>query len=275
WYRARGSVADQGKRAVAWKTGKMFQPDNLFFRTVDTGRLLPMALADFRVQLYAVESHWVFVETQKPKDQFAQETMHGLVLLRNVHDYGGADMPIIIVNWQTPIVEAALDYWVESSKNQWSEAERAKQFASMHPGLNPCLYQVDRCVRSLLRGDDPDVGYVAPVIVFSRVQPTNMLIQTSGKCFPLFTRASHALPGLESFPTTCGAPQCDEPDCGYWNMKAARSLHSPSPMVGKPSRKDDRVVCNLWGCEVQHTETTKLQQCIKCKEVLYCSRPHQ
>ncbi len=46
-------------------------------------------------------------------------------------------------------------------------------------------------------------------------------------------------------------------------------------MVGKPNRKDDRVVCNLWGCEVQHTEQTKLQQCIKCKEVLYCSRAHQ
>ncbi len=112
--------------------------------------------------------------------------MHGLLLLRNVHDYGGADMPVIIVDWQTPILEAALDYWVEASKNQWSETERAKQcvyistsisrllivscpvcqVASMHPGLNPCLYQVDRCVRSLLRGDDPDVGYVAPVIAF-------------------------------------------------------------------------------------------------------------
>ncbi len=79
WYRARSSEADQGKRAVAWKTGKLFQPDNLFFRTVDTGRLLPMALAHFRVQFYAIESHWEFVETQKTKEEFAGGTLGALV----------------------------------------------------------------------------------------------------------------------------------------------------------------------------------------------------
>lgn len=45
-------------RLVAWKTGKPFEPKNLFFRCVDTARLLPMHLADFRVQFYAHTEFW-------------------------------------------------------------------------------------------------------------------------------------------------------------------------------------------------------------------------
>jgi hypothetical protein len=45
-------------RLIAWKTKEPFLPSSLFFRTVDTSRLLPVHLADFRVQLYAHPSEW-------------------------------------------------------------------------------------------------------------------------------------------------------------------------------------------------------------------------
>jgi hypothetical protein len=51
------NTAVQG-RFIAWKTNEPFLPSNLFFRTVDTSRLLPMHLADFRVQMYADPSEW-------------------------------------------------------------------------------------------------------------------------------------------------------------------------------------------------------------------------
>jgi hypothetical protein len=48
----------ENSRLIAWKKGKPFDAENLFFRTVDTGRLLPMYLADFRMQFYAHTSFW-------------------------------------------------------------------------------------------------------------------------------------------------------------------------------------------------------------------------
>ena len=57
WYR-RASSEPNGSRLVAWKTGKPFTPENLFFRTVDTGRLLPMNAAEFRLQFWAHSTVW-------------------------------------------------------------------------------------------------------------------------------------------------------------------------------------------------------------------------
>lgn len=62
WYRAISSDDSQqksdGRRLIAWKKGKPFQPKNLFFRSLDTGRFLPMHLAGFNVQVYA-DTPWM------------------------------------------------------------------------------------------------------------------------------------------------------------------------------------------------------------------------
>jgi len=49
---------------------------------------------------------------------------HELLLLRNMHDMGGGDIPILVVGWDEEIIDRALDYWGELSKGKWSEAER-------------------------------------------------------------------------------------------------------------------------------------------------------
>jgi hypothetical protein len=51
-------------RLIAWKTKEPFLPRNLFFRTVDTFRLLPVQLADFRVQIYAHPSGWDHIDNK-------------------------------------------------------------------------------------------------------------------------------------------------------------------------------------------------------------------
>src|SRR6266498_2592593 len=63
WYRQNASVSttvrdEKDRRLIAWKTNKAFSPENIFFRTIDTSRLLPMALADFRVQIWADPGVW-------------------------------------------------------------------------------------------------------------------------------------------------------------------------------------------------------------------------
>ena len=50
--------------------------------------------------------------------------MHELVLLRNMHDCGGGDIPIIVTSWPADFTARVLDYWAELSKDQWSDSER-------------------------------------------------------------------------------------------------------------------------------------------------------
>jgi len=67
--RERGNKNRPNRRLIAWKTGKPFEAQNLFFRTVDTSRLLPAALADFRVQWYAPKGIWDYLDSKKPQEE--------------------------------------------------------------------------------------------------------------------------------------------------------------------------------------------------------------
>ena len=71
WYRQNASlstsVRDEQGRLIAWKSDTAFSPENIFFRTVDTSRLLPMALAEFRVQIWADPSLWEHLDKQEGK----------------------------------------------------------------------------------------------------------------------------------------------------------------------------------------------------------------
>jgi hypothetical protein len=56
------TAGDMRGRLIAWKTKEPFLPRNLFFRTIDTFRLLPVHLADFRVQIYAHPLEWDHID---------------------------------------------------------------------------------------------------------------------------------------------------------------------------------------------------------------------
>ena len=66
------------RRFIAWKTGKPFEAQNLFFRTVDTSRLLPAALADFRIQWYAPKGIWDWLDSKKAREEIPFDGRKGL-----------------------------------------------------------------------------------------------------------------------------------------------------------------------------------------------------
>lgn len=76
-FREQGTKNRPNRRLIAWKTGKPFEAQNLFFRTVDTSRLLPAALADFRIQWYAPKGIWDFLDSKKAREEIPYDGRKG------------------------------------------------------------------------------------------------------------------------------------------------------------------------------------------------------
>jgi hypothetical protein len=53
--------------------------------------------------------------------------MFPFLVMRNMHDYGGGDIPLIVTNWHADQTARALDYWVEISKGGLSEDEKREK----------------------------------------------------------------------------------------------------------------------------------------------------
>ncbi|KAJ7037492.1 hypothetical protein C8F04DRAFT_1092647 [Mycena alexandri] len=273
------SVFDNS-RLIAWKTDKPFKPENLFFRTVDSGRLLPMHLADFRIQIYGHKYSYEKLDASEGGRKgwaylYLSCYMHRILVLRNMHDRGGADIPIILTVWDEERTKRALDYWTDLSKGEWSDEEQRLRFqecdAFCRHQVLPCFYQTDLLVRSLL--SDPAVGYVPPFIIFHSMMP-------NGNTCILFTKPLHVPPPslAHNWPTSCNGLECERADCAPLDMNLSRSLVDKSHMVREWNNVGPRrTLCNLWGCEVRYSKDSdvKLQRCQRCKEVLYCSSAHQ
>lgn len=60
WYREATKYRDprDGRPYVEWKTNAEFRDDRIFFKTLDTGRILPMHLANFRVHFFTTKWYW-------------------------------------------------------------------------------------------------------------------------------------------------------------------------------------------------------------------------
>ncbi len=41
-----------------------------------------------------------------------------------MHDFDGGDLPIICIDWDKELVDAAMDYWVDLNVNRWTKEER-------------------------------------------------------------------------------------------------------------------------------------------------------
>lgn len=50
--------------------------------------------------------------------------MHDILIARCFHDYGGGDIPVILVQWNEAQIDAACSYWVELSKGTWDEEKK-------------------------------------------------------------------------------------------------------------------------------------------------------
>ncbi|KAK0457032.1 uncharacterized protein EV420DRAFT_1551041, partial [Desarmillaria tabescens] len=76
--------------------------ENLFFRTIDMGRLLPTSLTDSRVQMYATKGLWAYMERYGNTVSCTNISyitilglMHHMLVFRNMHDFSGGNIPII------------------------------------------------------------------------------------------------------------------------------------------------------------------------------------
>ncbi|KAJ6626994.1 hypothetical protein B0H10DRAFT_470193 [Mycena sp. CBHHK59/15] len=168
-----------------------------------------------------------------------------------------------------------MKHWADLSKGEWSEEEQQKRckfllglmliFSSDKECNNfcrcllPCFFQVDILVRSLL--SDPAVGYVPPFVIFHSFIP-------EGKTCVLFTKPLHRPRGplVRDMPGSCTNSTCPHRDCAAIDMDASLSLAENSHMVRKwDNVLPKRIVCNLWGYEVQHSEDSEveLQRCQK------------
>lgn len=138
--------------------------------------------------------------------------------------------------------------------------------------VKPCFLQLDLFVRALL--SDPATEYVPRFIVFMSTAP-------NVKARALFTDPSYCLPIMlsESYPTGCGAKNCEDKDCGFFDFSACRSLAPKSKIVRQDNFPKGVARCNLWICTVEEpagfTGHSKFKTCQRCAEVLYCSKEHQ
>lgn len=92
WYRSQAKPDAQRKQHIFWKKSKPYEPKNIFFKTVDTGRLLPMSTALFRLQFYAHKSKWDHLDSQNKKPGFIQTMTAALVSGNYYPDVSGLDV---------------------------------------------------------------------------------------------------------------------------------------------------------------------------------------
>ncbi|KAK7456460.1 hypothetical protein VKT23_010709 [Stygiomarasmius scandens] len=289
-----------GIRDVVWKDGKDYDMQYLFFKTLDTGRLLPMKYAAVRIQFYMDRETWKEItKSQDGKEGIDEETlcvimalgMTEIMVLRSFVDVGGSDIPIVIVNWCDEHLTKVLDCWIAMSAGKLSDAEAD---AVVCP--NAYAYEIDLLVRSLLQ--DPTLEYVPPFILFFQGQER--------KFTPLFI-SPHLIPPayiLQSLPKHCGSLPCIDKECriNYWSglhcdnpakIKCLSTdmlkLDKTDPLFASQSSSEKRFwrlkarweprrdLCNFWGCEVSRGGggNSALKRCAKCKEVFYCSSEHQ
>ncbi|KAJ3529391.1 hypothetical protein NMY22_g9016 [Coprinellus aureogranulatus] len=262
----RETIADgriPNARLMAWNPKKSWDPDNLFFRSLDTCRLLPMDCAVFRIQMYASTCTWQYLEDigkdnerrkkdgerrigfDTYKDMFLLTMMHEILVARCFHDRGGADIPIIMVHWNKAQMDAACTYWRELSKGEWTEEEKLEKYKDLgfylqRSGARPALEEVDRVLRALVH--DPAVGYVPPFTILFNV------LQDEKARF-IFTRPEFEIPQslMHDIPQCCNAPGCVDRDCGAFDWEKSFSFAKGSPLVREPIFSNS-VKCNLWPC---------------------------
>ncbi|KZW00146.1 hypothetical protein EXIGLDRAFT_830995 [Exidia glandulosa HHB12029] len=287
WYR-KAATRDPpitGKRSIVWKRDAPFEAENLYFRALDTGRLLTMDLADFRVQVYAHHSVWAgYAENPKVKTKKTASQMltwlllPNLLLLRSFHDICG-DVPILLADWTDDLVIRAFEYWIARSKPDHDAEALDLEFSSIYNEIQringlPCFVQADLFVRSMF--GDSGVGYLPPFIIIAPAMGSHWALHHRGMARVLF-RAPDCAPPLsllQSFPQLCGPGGCNDEDCkGFFAYEQLWALHSGSPMVRSddPHGNTRGDLCNQWGCKKKKGLTV----CSVCKEAKYCSREHQ
>ncbi|KAG7445670.1 uncharacterized protein BT62DRAFT_172808 [Guyanagaster necrorhizus] len=299
WFREvreRKHAHSQNKQAIVWSKGE-FVPENIFCRTVDTGRLIPLD----RTWTTHVYHHRSMQERKLSMMPVVFTMLPELMILRGMHDTGCDEIFIIVTDLKRQEMDDVTEYFKLVCRQAFGRTckpsmERKIQYEHMRithtlvrQRRNPCFPQIDLTLRAILYEKRPRF-----IVLFSH--------QTTSYSQILFTHASF-VPDEEIFydyPTGCPNPCCTE-DCEMIRFPR-RGLETASVLEIKRGGKFGRRIrarqmCNWIECDVCFDEEPASistgssegsessveardhkvvgQTCSKCKLVKYCCLEHQ
>lgn len=222
----------QMKQLVAWNKGE-FAPENVFCRTVDTGRLIPLD----RTWTTHVYHHHSMKERKLSMMPVVFTMLPELMLLRGMHDTGCDEIFIIVTDLKRQEMDDVTEYFKLACRYTFGQTckpsmERRIQCEHMrlsHTLLRqhrtPCFPQIDLTLRAILYEKNPRF-----FILFSH--------QTTSYSQIFFTHPSY-VPDEDIFydyPTGCPNPCCTD-ECEMIRFPR-RGVESASILNVKIAEKD-------------------------------------
>ncbi|KAI0040268.1 hypothetical protein FA95DRAFT_1683879 [Auriscalpium vulgare] len=293
---AMQSQLHRGEQLLAWSKGD-FVPENIFVRTVDTARLIPLD----RTWTTHVYHHRSMQDRKLSMMPVVFTMLPELMLLRGMHDHGCDDVFIIVTDMKRAEMDAATEYFKLVCEHTFGStlkysAEREIHYQHMrlkhtleHQRRTPCFPQIDLTFRAILHQHRPPF-----IILFSHQTTSYSQIFFT---HPLFVPAADI---FFDFPSGCPNPCCTD-DCEMVRFPR-RGLESAAVLPLKRGarrravfrRVRAREMCNWIDCDIAFTDeagdgsessrsssdsairpVVRGQVCSKCKIVKYCSAEHQ
>ncbi|KAI5897102.1 uncharacterized protein SCHCODRAFT_02616702 [Schizophyllum commune H4-8] len=295
--RERKHAASARGQALLWTKGD-FMPENIFCRTVDTGRLIPLD----RTWTTHVYHHRSMQERKLSMMPVVFTMLPELMILRGMHDIGCDEIFIIVTDLKRQEMDDVTEYFKlvcrhaygRTCKPSIAQRIQAEHIRLSHTLLKqrrtPCFPQIDLTLRAILYEKQPRF-----IVLFSH--------QTTSYSQIFFTHNSFVPDEaiFYDYPTGCPNPCCTE-DCEMIRFPR-RGIDAASVLgvrrggkYGKRIRA--RSMCNWVDCDVCFEEEPPLpsessssetsssdgsdngeriapQVCSKCKLVRYCSAEHQ
>ncbi|KZV64771.1 hypothetical protein PENSPDRAFT_656302 [Peniophora sp. CONT] len=282
----------RGEQVLIWNKGD-FVPENIFLRTVDTGRLIPLD----RTWTTHVYHHRTMQDRKLSMMPVVFTMLPELMLLRGMHDHGCDDVYIIVTDMKRSEMDAATKYFQLVCQHTFGDApvkaslerEIYNQHVKLkhtleHQRRTPCFPQIDLAFRAILAERRP------PFIILFSHQTTSF--SQIFFAHPLFVPAEDI---YFDFPSGCPNPACTE-DCEMIRfprrgLEGAAVLPLKRGRAGPFRRVRAREMCNWIDCNVSFiddvpegsessrssadsadvSQGVRGQVCSKCKLVKYCS----
>ncbi|EIW81204.1 hypothetical protein CONPUDRAFT_165415 [Coniophora puteana RWD-64-598 SS2] len=286
------------RQIVVWNKGE-FVPENVFCRTVDTGRLIPLD----RTWTTHVYHHKSMQDRKLSMMPVVFTMLPELMLLRGMHDHGCDDIYIIVTDMKRQEMDDVTEYFKLVCQQTIGRTckpsmERKIQYEHMrlsHTLLKqrrtPCFPQIDIAFRSILYEKKPPF-----IILFSHQTTSYSQILFT---HPLFVPCEDI---FFDFPSGCPNPCCND-DCEMIRFPR-RGVEGAAILSLKRGRGWGKKVkakemCNWIDCDVCFSEEiahsnsssegsqtsgesvdTSLSGsnglvCSKCRLVKYCCADHQ
>ncbi|TFK52315.1 hypothetical protein OE88DRAFT_1734334 [Heliocybe sulcata] len=295
--RERKHAANQGtvSQILLWNKGD-FVPENVFCRTVDTKRLIPLD----RTWTTHVYYHRTMQERKLSMMPVVFTMLPELMLLRGMHDHGCDEMFIIVTDMKRKEMDDVTEYFKLVCRSTFGRTPKPsveQQILLEHMRLShtlnkqrrlPCFPQIDLTFRAILHEKRPPF-----IVLFSHQATSYSQIFFTNK---MFVPAEDI---FYDFPSGCPNPSCTE-DCEMirFPRRGAEGAAVLSMKKGG-KRAKAREMCNWIDCTVCFSEELLVetasegsegsqcgedaglkskflgQVCSRCKLVKYCSPEHQ